>query len=139
MYVVLVQYLHLVTCVVASSFVIPSSVVLNLAPQEVPPPIQDEHGNAMEDSEWAHKGSRWCCKVDPCTSSMWPNGCSINTWNKHIPFECKLGDRGVHLFILGGLGNKIMVLWMLIFWATHMQGKSGMRRRLLIEWRRKQN
>ncbi len=23
----------------------------------------------MEDGEWAHKGSRWCCKVDPCTSS----------------------------------------------------------------------
>jgi len=55
--------------VVASSFAIPSSVVLDLAPQEGPPPIQDEHGNAMEDSEWAHKGSRWCCKVDPCTCS----------------------------------------------------------------------
>jgi hypothetical protein len=22
----------------------------------------------MEDSEWAHKGSRWFCKVDACTS-----------------------------------------------------------------------
>jgi hypothetical protein len=32
-----------------------------------------------------------------------------------------------------------MVLWMFIFWATHMQGKRGMKRRLLIEWRRKRN
>jgi len=68
MYVVLVQYLHLVTCVVASLYAIPSSVVPNLAPQEVSPPIQNEHGNAMEDSEWAHRSSRWCCKVDPCSS-----------------------------------------------------------------------
>ncbi len=59
---------HLVTCVVVSSYVIPSSIILDLAPQEVPPPIQDEHGDAMEDSVWAHKGSRWCCKVDACIS-----------------------------------------------------------------------
>jgi hypothetical protein len=48
---------------------IPSLVVPNFAPQEVLPPIQNEHGDVMEDSEWAHKGSRWCCKVDACTSS----------------------------------------------------------------------
>jgi hypothetical protein len=69
MYVALMQYPHLVTCVVVSPYVIPSSIVLDLAPQEVPPLIQDEHGDAMEDSVWAHKGSRWCCKVDACTSS----------------------------------------------------------------------
>jgi hypothetical protein len=22
----------------------------------------------------------------------WPNGCSINTWSKHIHFECKMGN-----------------------------------------------
>jgi hypothetical protein len=31
----------------------PSSIVPNHAFQEVPPLIQDEHGDAMEDSEWA--------------------------------------------------------------------------------------
>ncbi len=44
---------------------IPSSIVPNITPQKVPP-ILDEHGDVMEDSEWAHKGSRWCCKVDAC-------------------------------------------------------------------------
>jgi hypothetical protein len=28
-----------------------SLVVLNIVPQEVLPPIQDEHGNTMEDNE----------------------------------------------------------------------------------------
>jgi len=69
MYVALVQYPHLVSCVVASPNAIPSSIVPNFGPQEVLPPIQDEHGNAMEDNEWAYKGSRWCCKLDACTSS----------------------------------------------------------------------
>jgi hypothetical protein len=41
---------------------------------------------------------------------MQPNGCSNNTSNEHTPFECKLGDQGFHLFILGCLSNKIMVL-----------------------------
>jgi hypothetical protein len=68
MYVVLVQILHLVTCVVANLYAIPSSIVPDLAPQEVSPLIQNEHGNAMEDSEWGHRSSRWCCKVDPCSS-----------------------------------------------------------------------
>jgi hypothetical protein len=48
---------------------IPSSIILDFAPQNVPPPIQNEHYDVMEDSEWAHKGSRWCCKVDACTNS----------------------------------------------------------------------
>ncbi len=60
---------HLVTCVVVSPYAIPSSIVLDFAPQEIFPPIHDEHGDAMEDSGWAHKGSRWCCKVDACISS----------------------------------------------------------------------
>jgi len=54
--------------VVAGPNAIPSIVVPDLAPQEVASPNQDEHGNAMEDNEWAHEGSRWCYKVDACTS-----------------------------------------------------------------------
>jgi hypothetical protein len=63
------QYPHLVTCVVTSPNAIHSSIVPNLAPQEVPPSIQDEHGDAMENNEWAHEGSKWSCKVVTCTSS----------------------------------------------------------------------
>jgi hypothetical protein len=88
MYVVLVKYLLLVTCMVVRFDVIPSSVVLDFVPQKVPPPIQDEHGNAMEDSEWAHKGSRWCCKVDACTSFMWLNGVLL-AFGENTPFKCK--------------------------------------------------
>jgi hypothetical protein len=33
---------------------IPALVVSDLAPRKVPPPIQDKHGDAMEDSEWVH-------------------------------------------------------------------------------------
>jgi len=33
---------------------------------------------------------------------LWPNGCSVSTWNKHTPFECKQKYQGVHLFVLGG-------------------------------------
>jgi hypothetical protein len=66
MYVALVQYFHLVTFVVVGPNVIPSSIIPDLALQEVLLLIQNEHGHAMEDSEWVHKGSRWCCKVDAC-------------------------------------------------------------------------
>jgi hypothetical protein len=66
MYVDLVQYSNLVPCVVVGPNVIPSLVVPNLAPQEVPPPIQDGSGDV---TEWVRKGSRWFCKVDACTSS----------------------------------------------------------------------
>jgi hypothetical protein len=69
MYVDLVQYPHLVTCVVANLDIILSSIVLNIAPQKVHPLIQDEHGDAMEDNEWAYESSKWCCKVDACISS----------------------------------------------------------------------
>ncbi len=48
---------------------IPSSVVLNITPQEVLPSIEDEHRDAMEDNEWVHEGSKWCCKVDAYISS----------------------------------------------------------------------
>jgi hypothetical protein len=68
---------------------IPSSVVLDFAPQKVPLPIQDESGNAMEDNEWAHKGSRWFCKADHALVLMWPNGCYVSIWSEHTPFECK--------------------------------------------------
>jgi len=88
---------------------IPSLVVLDFAPQEVPP-IQDEHGNVMEDNEWAHKGSRWCCKVDACTSFYVVQWCFVNIWSEHTPFKCKPRDQGVHPLVLGGVGNKITVL-----------------------------
>ncbi len=41
----------------------------NPTPQKVPLPMQDEHGDAMEENEWVHEGSRECCKVNACTSS----------------------------------------------------------------------
>jgi hypothetical protein len=69
MYVVLVQYPHLVTCVVVSPYAILLSIVPNFAPQELPLLIENDHGDVMEDSEWVHKGSRWCYKVDACTNS----------------------------------------------------------------------
>jgi hypothetical protein len=56
----------------------------------------------MEDSEWAHKGSRWCCKVDACTSFYVFKWCYVNIWSKHTPFKCKPKDHGVHLLFLGG-------------------------------------
>ncbi len=59
------QYFHLVPYVVASPNAIPSLIVLDLALQEVPPPIQDENGDV---SEWVQKGSKCFCKVDVCTS-----------------------------------------------------------------------
>ncbi len=118
---------------------IPSLVVPNFAPQKVPPLIQDEHGNIMEDSEWGYKGSRWCYKVDACTSSYAVKWCFVSTWIEHTPFKCKPRDHGIHLLILGGVGNKIMVLWMFVFWTTRMHGKSEMRRRPLIKWKRKWN
>ncbi len=58
MYIVLVQHLHLVPFVVSRLNAIPSLVILDLTLQEVLLPIQDESGDVMEDSEWAHKGSR---------------------------------------------------------------------------------
>jgi hypothetical protein len=37
--------------VVVGPYAIPSLVVLDIVLQEVLPPIQDEHGNTMEDNE----------------------------------------------------------------------------------------
>jgi hypothetical protein len=42
---------------------------LDPAPQKVPRPMQDEHGDAMEENEWVDKGSTRCCKVNACTNS----------------------------------------------------------------------
>jgi hypothetical protein len=58
MYVDLVQYPHLVAIVVASLDAIPSSIVPDHALQKVLPLIQNESGNAIEENEWPHKGSR---------------------------------------------------------------------------------
>jgi len=110
MYVTLVQYPHLVSCVVVGPNVVPSSVVPNPTPQKVLLPIQDEHGDAMEDSEWVHKGLRWCCKVDACTSSYAAKWLFRQHLERTNPFKCKSGNQGIHLFILGGLNNKILIL-----------------------------
>jgi hypothetical protein len=42
---------------------------LDLAPQKVLPPMQDEHGDAIEKNEWVHEGSKRCYKVNACTNS----------------------------------------------------------------------
>jgi hypothetical protein len=54
MYIALMQYPHLVSCVVVGPDAIPSLIVPNLSPQEVFPSIQYEHGDAMEDSGCMH-------------------------------------------------------------------------------------
>jgi hypothetical protein len=43
----------------------------NLDPtsQKVLHPMQDEHGDAMEENEWVHEGSRACYKVNACNNS----------------------------------------------------------------------
>jgi len=79
MYVALVQYLHLVSCVVVGPDVIPSLIVPNIAPQKVPLPIQDEHGDVMEDSECVDGVARWMHAI----VLVHPNGCFINTWSEH--------------------------------------------------------
>jgi hypothetical protein len=92
--------------VVASPNAILSLVTPDLAPQKVPFPIQDEHGDAMEDGE-CHKGLRWCYKVDACTNSY------VTKWLFHQHLE------RTHSFRMqvekskrpstrpGGLSNKI--------------------------------
>ncbi len=42
---------------------------LNPAPQKVLPPMQDEHGDVMEENECVHESSRKCCKVNVYISS----------------------------------------------------------------------
>jgi hypothetical protein len=69
LYVDLVQYSHLVTCVVVGPNAILSSILPNLACQELFLSIQDEHEDVMDDNEWVNEGSKWCCKVDTCTCS----------------------------------------------------------------------
>jgi hypothetical protein len=69
LYVDLVQYSHLVTCVVVGPNVILLSVVPNLARQEVFLSIQDEHEDVINNNEWVNEGSKWCYKVDACTCS----------------------------------------------------------------------
>jgi hypothetical protein len=80
------QYLHLVPYVVVGPNEIPSLIVPDLALQEVPPPIQDENEDV---SEWAQKGSKCFAMWMHALVVMWPNGYSVSTWSKHIPFECK--------------------------------------------------
>jgi len=74
MYVALLQYLHLVSCVVVGPNVIPSLIAPSIAPQEVPFPIQDEQGDVMEDSECVDGVVRWMHTI----VLMHPNGCFVS-------------------------------------------------------------
>jgi hypothetical protein len=65
----LVQYSHFVTCVVVGPNAILSLVVPNPTHKEVFFWVQDEHGDVMDDNEWATEGSKWCCKVSTCICS----------------------------------------------------------------------
>jgi hypothetical protein len=78
----------------------------NPTPQEVPPPMQDEHGDAMLENEWVHESSKGCCKVNACIGSY------VAKWllHKHMAFRCNWVDLGVHLFVSRVLGNKITFL-----------------------------
>jgi len=108
MYVDLVQYLHFFVIVVAGLSVIshyircfnaiPSLIVLDLAFQEVLPPIQDENGDV---NEWVEKGSKCFAKWMHALVLMWPNGYSISTWSKHTPFKCKQKNQGIHYLSWG--------------------------------------
>ncbi len=94
-------------------FLINSIPNLDLASQEFPPPMQDEHGDVMEENEWVHEGSRGCCKVNACTS-FYVAKC---LFHRHLDqthgLQMQLGDLSIHLFVLGVLGDKTTLLWML--------------------------
>jgi hypothetical protein len=38
----------------------------------------------MEDNEWVHEGSKWCCKVVHPLVLMWPSGFYVSIWSKHF-------------------------------------------------------
>jgi hypothetical protein len=103
----LVQYPHIVDIMVADPNAIPSLVVLDLTPQKVPLPIQDESGNV---SEWAHKSLRWFCKVDACTSSYVAKWMLCQDLEQTHSFRMQAGKSRRPSTHLGGLGNKITVL-----------------------------
>ncbi len=74
------QYpLHFVKMVGCNTFIMLTLNLLNflldLVPnpdpmsQKVHPPMQDEHGDAMEEFEWVHEGLKRCYKMNACTSS----------------------------------------------------------------------
>jgi hypothetical protein len=60
----------------------------NHARQEIPPQMQDEHGDAIEENEWVHEGLRRCCKVNACTGSYATKWCFVGTWTKYMTFKC---------------------------------------------------
>ncbi len=57
----------------------------------------------MEDNEWVHKGSKWCCKVVHPLVLMQPNCCYVNTWSKHSlqmqigRLRCPVSHHGGHM------------------------------------------
>jgi hypothetical protein len=74
--------------------------------------------------------------VDACSNSY------VAKWlfHKHLKQTQSLwmqnGKLGCPSICFGAQGNKITVLWMFVFWATHAQDKSRMGRGPLIEWKK---
>jgi hypothetical protein len=52
---------------------------LDPTPQEVFLPMQDEHGDAMEENEWVHEGSKTVLQDECMHVLMQPNGCFVDT------------------------------------------------------------
>ncbi len=74
---------------------------------KVPPPIQDESGDV---SEWAHKSSRWFCKVDACISSYAAKWLLCQHLEQTHSFRMQAEKSRHPSTHHGGLGNKITVL-----------------------------
>jgi hypothetical protein len=88
----------------------------DLVLQKVFPLMQEEHGDAMEKSEWVHEGLISCCNVNVTLVLIRPNGgCFINIWTKHMASKCNWVDLSILLFIMGVSDNKTTLLRMFIF------------------------
>ncbi len=93
----------------------------------------------MEEIEWVHEGSRWCCKVDACTSfyaAKWLFHRHLDQTHGH---QMQVGRFGRPSIRPNGPRLQDHSPWMLIFWATHIQGENKMKKRPLIEQNRKWN
>ncbi len=82
---------------------------------KVPSPIQNESGDV---SEWAHKNSRWFCKVDACTSSYAAKWLLCQHLEQTHSFRMQAEKSRHPSTHPGGLRYRIAVLWMFIFWTT---------------------
>ncbi len=101
----LVQYPHIVDIMVAQCNTFISCT--GSCTSKVPPPIQNESGDV---SEWAHKNSRWFCKVDACTSSYAAKWLLCQHLEQTHSFRMQ-AEKSRHPFTYpGGLRYKITVL-----------------------------